>query len=268
MAEARQLAAVGYTRDPAAGPERQQLPRSVAGGLGLRAAAGRAWAGWPASGGCGSPRRTRATSSRRSSMRSSAPDAVQSRPPAGAVGLDPGAASHAAAVHARRVSAAHRVDEERRAAPSRSPPTSSWASPARPKRISRQTLRLLDQVEYDSIFGFKYSRRPNTPALALDDQMPEEEKIRRLAILQEQQRAIQIAPQLRLMGSVEEVPGGRIQQSDGAVDRADVAAQDAQFPLRRAARERAAKGRFIGALCGGAGDPRRAEFVGGRMWEL
>ena len=30
------------------------------------------------------------------------------------------------------------------------------------------------------MFSFKYSRRPNTPALALDDQIPEEEKTRRL----------------------------------------------------------------------------------------
>ena len=42
-----------------------------------------------------------------------------------------------------------------------------------------------EEVEFDSIFGFKYSRRPNTPALALDDQIPEEEKTRRLAIVQE-----------------------------------------------------------------------------------
>ena len=30
-----------------------------------------------------------------------------------------------------------------------------------------ETLSLLDEVEYDSIFGFKYSPRPNTPALKL-----------------------------------------------------------------------------------------------------
>src|SRR5262249_2195041 len=32
-----------------------------------------------------------------------------------------------------------------------------------------ETLQLLEEVEYDSIFSFKYSRRPNTPALALED---------------------------------------------------------------------------------------------------
>ena len=53
-------------------------------------------------------------------------------------------------------------------------------------------MALLDEVQYDSLFSFKYSRRPNTSALELDDHVPEEEKSRRLAIVQEKQRAIQI----------------------------------------------------------------------------
>ncbi|MDW8130563.1 MAG: tRNA (N6-isopentenyl adenosine(37)-C2)-methylthiotransferase MiaB [Bryobacterales bacterium] len=55
-----------------------------------------------------------------------------------------------------------------------------------------QTLSLLDQVGYDAVFSFKYSARPNTAALALDGHLSEEEKGRRLAILQEKQRAIQL----------------------------------------------------------------------------
>jgi len=66
------------------------------------------------------------------------------------------------------------------------------------------TLDLLDHVKYDSIFGFKYSRRPNTPALTLGDQIPEEEKTRRLAIVLEKQRAIQIERNAAYVGSVEE----------------------------------------------------------------
>jgi tRNA-2-methylthio-N6-dimethylallyladenosine synthase len=66
------------------------------------------------------------------------------------------------------------------------------------------TLDLLEQVEYDSIFSFKYSRRPNTAALALDDQIPEEEKTRRLAIVQERQRTIQIRRNAAYVGAVEE----------------------------------------------------------------
>jgi tRNA-2-methylthio-N6-dimethylallyladenosine synthase len=66
------------------------------------------------------------------------------------------------------------------------------------------TLGLLDEVEFDSIFSFKYSRRPNTPALALDDQIPDEEKVRRLTIVQEHQRAIQIRRNARHLGTIEE----------------------------------------------------------------
>jgi tRNA-2-methylthio-N6-dimethylallyladenosine synthase len=67
-----------------------------------------------------------------------------------------------------------------------------------------QTLSLLDEVEYDSLFGFKYSRRPNTAALGLDDHIPEEEKTRRLAIVQERQRAIQIRRNSQLVGTVDQ----------------------------------------------------------------
>ena len=44
------------------------------------------------------------------------------------------------------------------------------------------TLALIDEVEYDSIFCFKYSPRPNTPSLQLEDAIPDEEKSRRLNI--------------------------------------------------------------------------------------
>jgi tRNA-2-methylthio-N6-dimethylallyladenosine synthase len=67
-----------------------------------------------------------------------------------------------------------------------------------------QTLSLLDEVEYDSIFSFKYSVRPNTPALSLGDHVPEEEKSRRLIILQERQREIQLRRNSKLIGSEQE----------------------------------------------------------------
>ena len=66
------------------------------------------------------------------------------------------------------------------------------------------TLALIEEVEYDSMFSFKYSRRPNTAALRLDDQIPEEEKSRRLTIVQERQRAIQIRRNAAYLGAVEE----------------------------------------------------------------
>jgi len=69
----------------------------------------------------------------------------------------------------------------------------------------QQTLDLLDEVQYDSLFSFKYSPRPNTAALAMEDAVPDEDKQRRLVILQEKQRAIQIRRNAELIGSVQEV---------------------------------------------------------------
>lgn len=54
-----------------------------------------------------------------------------------------------------------------------------------------ETLSLLAYVEYDGVFSFKYSPRPNTPALEFPDAVPDAEKSRRLAVLQEKQREIQ-----------------------------------------------------------------------------
>jgi tRNA-2-methylthio-N6-dimethylallyladenosine synthase len=69
----------------------------------------------------------------------------------------------------------------------------------------QKTLELLDEVQYDSLFSFKYSPRPNTAAVAMQDAVPEEEKQRRLLIVQEKQRAIQIRRNAELIGSVQEV---------------------------------------------------------------
>jgi tRNA-2-methylthio-N6-dimethylallyladenosine synthase len=66
-------------------------------------------------------------------------------------------------------------------------------------------LSLLDEVEYDAIFGFKYSPRPNTPALRLEDAVPDEEKVRRLAVLNDRQRDIQKRRNQRYIGTMLEV---------------------------------------------------------------
>jgi tRNA-2-methylthio-N6-dimethylallyladenosine synthase len=77
--------------------------------------------------------------------------------------------------------------------------------PGETEKDFEATLDLLDEVEYDSLFSFKYSPRPNTAALGLEDHIPDEEKQRRLVIVQEKQRAIQIRRNAELIGSVKEV---------------------------------------------------------------
>jgi tRNA-2-methylthio-N6-dimethylallyladenosine synthase len=68
-----------------------------------------------------------------------------------------------------------------------------------------ETVRMVEEVEYESMFIFKYSKRPNTPALQYDDHIPEEEKTRRFQYLQERQRSIQMRRNAQYVGTVEEV---------------------------------------------------------------
>jgi tRNA-2-methylthio-N6-dimethylallyladenosine synthase len=68
-----------------------------------------------------------------------------------------------------------------------------------------ETLDLLDKVGYDAVFAFKYSPRPNTPSLSLEDAIPDEEKVRRLEVLMTRQREIQTASYKRYIGTISEV---------------------------------------------------------------
>jgi len=68
-----------------------------------------------------------------------------------------------------------------------------------------ETLSLLDEVGYDGIFAFKYSPRPNTPALHLADPISDQEKSRRLAVLQDKQKQIQMHRNQRHVGQTVEV---------------------------------------------------------------
>jgi tRNA-2-methylthio-N6-dimethylallyladenosine synthase len=67
------------------------------------------------------------------------------------------------------------------------------------------TLRLVDEVGFTGLFGFKYSPRPYTPAQKLDDDVSEAEKSERLAELFELSERIRRAHLERLVGSVQEV---------------------------------------------------------------
>jgi tRNA-2-methylthio-N6-dimethylallyladenosine synthase len=77
--------------------------------------------------------------------------------------------------------------------------------PGETERDFMDTISLLDRVQYDSVFSFKYSPRPNTQALDLEDEIPEEEKGRRLSFLQDRQRLIQYNKNAAFLGQVEEV---------------------------------------------------------------
>jgi tRNA-2-methylthio-N6-dimethylallyladenosine synthase len=68
-----------------------------------------------------------------------------------------------------------------------------------------ETLMLLRECEFDGVFSFKYSPRPNTPAISMVDSIADPEKSKRLQVLQERQREIQRATYEKRVGQIYEV---------------------------------------------------------------
>jgi len=68
-----------------------------------------------------------------------------------------------------------------------------------------KTMDLLEEVEYDCVFAFKYSARPNTPALMMSDSVTEDEKAVRLQVLLDRQREIQRVNYSKQIGEIIEV---------------------------------------------------------------
>jgi tRNA-2-methylthio-N6-dimethylallyladenosine synthase len=68
------------------------------------------------------------------------------------------------------------------------------------------TLSLTEIAQYHSMFSFKYSERPNTLASKrMPDDVPEEEKTRRIVALQQLQRRIQWGLHERAVGRTVDV---------------------------------------------------------------
>src|SRR5919109_4956319 len=67
------------------------------------------------------------------------------------------------------------------------------------------TLEMVERVQYDNVFAFRYSRRPGTPAAEMRDQIPEDEKARRNARLLAIVERVTAARSGRLAGQVVEV---------------------------------------------------------------
>ena len=68
-----------------------------------------------------------------------------------------------------------------------------------------ETLRLVAEVEYDGLFIFQYSARPNTASLAYEDTVPEAVKTERLMKVVELQNRIQQRRYARYLGRTVEV---------------------------------------------------------------
>ena len=83
--------------------------------------------------------------------------------------------------------------------------------PGESDRDFAETLRLVTDVGFAQAYSFKYSPRPGTPAAGLPDQVPDEAKAERLAMLQsllsEQQLAFNRAAEGRTLDVLLERPG-------------------------------------------------------------
>jgi tRNA-2-methylthio-N6-dimethylallyladenosine synthase len=94
------------------------------------------------------------------------------------------------------------------------------------------TVALVDEMGLEGLFVFTYSPRPGTTALRLEDDVPEDEKLRRLKVLNERQQRAQALRNAERVGSTETIlvdtvdaeagriagrtPHFRIVHSDGA----------------------------------------------------
>jgi tRNA-2-methylthio-N6-dimethylallyladenosine synthase len=67
------------------------------------------------------------------------------------------------------------------------------------------SLQLIEQLRFDGAFSFLYSARPGTPAAALPDDVPPEEKKRRLAVLQARLAELHAGYSEGMVGSTQRV---------------------------------------------------------------
>jgi tRNA-2-methylthio-N6-dimethylallyladenosine synthase len=87
--------------------------------------------------------------------------------------------------------------------------------PGEEEKDFEETLNLLQKVQFDDLFSFKYSPRKGTRAAQFEDRVEEKIKQDWLTILQEIQKEITLQKNQALEGNVEEVlVEGRSKQSD------------------------------------------------------
>jgi len=103
------------------------------------------------------------------------------------------------------------------------------------ERVFEATLKLVDEVGFDSSFSFVYSRRPGTPAAELPDDTPQAVKSSRLARLQEK------------------------------IDRHATRISECRIGTRQRILVEGASRRHAGELSGRAGDNRMVNFHGSRQ---
>jgi tRNA-2-methylthio-N6-dimethylallyladenosine synthase len=88
--------------------------------------------------------------------------------------------------------------------------------PGETERDFMDTMSLLEEIEFDSVFSFKFSPRPGTPAAAcpVDETVDEDTAGRRLSLLQAFQREVTSRKNRERVGQIEEVLAEGTSKSD------------------------------------------------------
>lgn len=74
-----------------------------------------------------------------------------------------------------------------------------------------ETVSLVESAGFEGLFVFTYSPRPGTTALRLADDVPAEEKARRLSVLNAMQQRIQARRNMERLGELEEVLAEKVE---------------------------------------------------------
>ena len=85
----------------------------------------------------------------------------------------------------------------------------------------KKTLDMIREVEYDGLFAFKYSDRPQAPAVKMTPKVPEAAKLKRLQQLLNVQGQIGIRKNKALIGSVREILVDGLSKKKVELGRAD-----------------------------------------------
>ncbi len=100
--------------------------------------------------------------------------------------------------------------------------------PGETKQDFEATLELIREVEYDGLFAFIYSDRPNAPAAHFDQKITESEKKERLQAVLACQEQFTLRKNQDMVGSVRKVlvegPGKSVSAGQGGATREDIAA--------------------------------------------
>ncbi len=88
------------------------------------------------------------------------------------------------------------------------------AFPGETEQDFQDTLNVVDECKYDGAFTFIFSPRENTPAALMKDDLSEEEKNRRLHILNEKINDYSLKSNLKMLGTIQKVLVTGISEKD------------------------------------------------------